>query len=207
MPIIPGRLDAVKKRWAIQLSMLVGLALCIAQSHDANGQGLGANTSDIGVRHAIIASIEADRDSVAAKGDDQAANASVDIQVRILNYAPDYRFFGVVDGKFSGFDPSEGAPARQIWADQRCHQYRGLPRIWVLAINGQITRGGTVLGVAARPRHTGQLVPSDEIVMRKDKNAGLDDPNQSLVTLATTTASRISVELTLESAKCRINQD
>jgi hypothetical protein len=197
----------VTKRWALPLLMIVGLALCVAQSHDANGQGLSTNTNQIGVRHAIIATIEADQDAVAAKGDAEAANASVDIQVRILNYAPDYRFLGVVDGKFSGFDPSEGAPAQQIWADRRCHQYRGLPRIWVLAINGRITRGETVFDVAALPRHVGELVPKDEIVMRKDRNVGVDDPNQSLVTLATTTASRLSVKLALKSAKCRLNED
>jgi hypothetical protein len=205
--IIPGRHEAVTKRWSLRLSLLVGLALCIAQSHDASGQGLSANTNQIGVRHAIVAAIEADGDAVATKGDAEAPNASVDILVRILNYAPDYRFLGEVHGKFSGFDPSKGAPAEQIWADQRCHQYRGLPRIWVLAINGRTTRGETVFDVTALPRHVGELVPKDEIVVRKDRNAGLDDPNQSLVTLATTTASRLSVKLTLKSAKCRLNDD
>jgi hypothetical protein len=191
----------------LPLSILVGLALCIGQSCGANGQGLSANVKEAGVRHALMAAIEADRDAVAAQGNAEASNGSIDILVRILNYAPDYRYFGVVDGKFSRFDPREGAPAQQIWADQRCHQYRGLPKIWVLAINGRIIRGNTAFDVAARPRHIGELVPQDEIVVKRDPNVELDDPNQSLVTLATTTATRLRVALTLKSVKCRLGAD
>jgi hypothetical protein len=194
------------KRWAfLPLLMPVGLALCIGQSHGVNGQGLNTNTNETGVRHALIAAIEADQDAATAKRDVKARNATVDIELRILNYASDYRFYGVVDGKFSDFDPGSGSEAQQIWADQRCHQYRGLPRIWVLAINGRITRGETVLDIAARPRHVGELVPKDEIVTQKDRNVELNDPNQSVVTLARTTESRLSVKLTLKSTKCRLN--
>jgi hypothetical protein len=189
--------------------MLVGLALCMGQSHGVSGQGLNTNpkTIETGVRHAIIAAVEADQDTTAAKRDAEARNATVDIVVRVLDYALDYRFYGVVDGKFSDFDPDSGAEAQEIWADQRCHQYRGLPRIWVLAINGKITRGDTVFDIAAQPRHVGQTVPKDELVTQKDRNEERDDPNQSVVTLATTTESRLRVKLTLKSTKCRLNGD
>jgi hypothetical protein len=63
--------------------MLVGLALCIGQSHGVSSQGL-----NIGVRHAIIAAVEADRDPTEAKRDVEARSATVDIQVRVLDYAP-----------------------------------------------------------------------------------------------------------------------
>ena len=187
--------------------MLVGLALCIGQSHGVSGQGLNTNikTNETGVRHAIIAAVEADRDATAAKRDVEARNATVDILVRVLDYAPDYRFYGVVDGKFSDFDPGSGAKAQEIWADQKCHQYRGLPRIWVLAINGRITRSETAFDIAARPRHVGELVPKDEVVTQKDRDVERDDPNQSVVTLASTTESRLSVKLILKSTKCRLN--
>jgi hypothetical protein len=204
--IIPGRHGAVTKRRAVlPLSILAGLALCIGQSHGVSGQALNTNTNGIGVRHAIIAAVEADQDATAAKQDVEARNATVDIQVRVLDYAPDHRFYGVVDGKFSNFDPGSGAKAQEIWADPECHQYRGLPRIWVLAINGRIPRGETVIDIAARPRHVGELVPQDEVVTQKDRNVGLDDPNQSVVTLAKTTESRLSVKLTVTSTKCRLN--
>jgi hypothetical protein len=206
--IMPGPDQSVTKRRAfLPFSMLVGLALCVGRSHDAVGEGLGANTNGIGIRHAIIASIEADQDAASAKGDVEARSATVDILVRVLNYASDYRFYGVVDGKFAGFDPGQGAAAREIWADQKCHENRGFPRIWVLAINGRITQGATSIDIAARPRHVGELVPNDEIVIQKDRKMEFVDPNQNLVTLARTTASRLSVELTLRSTKCRINGD
>jgi hypothetical protein len=204
---MPGRHEAVPKRSAVlPLSMLVGLALCIGQSHGVSGQGLNTTTNATGVRHAIIAAVEADQDTAAAKRDGEARNATVDILVRVLDYAPDYRFYGVVDGKFSDFDPGSGAKAQEIWADQKCHQYRGLPRIWVLAINGRITRGETVFDIAAQPRHVGELVPKDEVVTQKDRNdVERDDPNQSVVTLARTTESRLNVKLTLTSTNCRLN--
>jgi hypothetical protein len=197
----------VTKRWAnLPLSMLVGLALCIGQSHVVSGQGRNSS-NETGVRHAIIAAIEADQDTAAANRGAEARSAAVDIMVRILDYASDYRFYGVVDGKFSSFDPGIGAEAQEIWADQKCHQYRGLPRIWILAINGKSTRGETAFDIAARPRHVGELVPKDEVVTQKDRNVELDDPNQSVVTLAKTTESRLSVKLTLKSTKCRLNAD
>src|SRR5579862_1896000 len=186
--------------------MLLGLALCIGQSHGVNGQGLNTNITGTGVRHAIIAAVAADQDTAAAKRDGEARNATVDIMVRVLDYATDYRFYGVVDGKFSDFDPDSGAKAQEIWADQKCHQYRGLPRIWVLAVNGRITRGDTVFDIAARPRHVGELVPKDEVITQKDRNeVELDDPDQSVVTLARTTESRLTVKLTLKSTTCRLN--
>jgi hypothetical protein len=197
----------VTKRWAVlTLSMLGGLALCMGQSRSVSSQGLNTNTKTIetGVRHAIIAAVEADQDTTSAKRDAESRSATVDIMVRVLDYALDYRFYGVVDGKFSDFDPDRGAKAQEIWADQRCHQYRGLPRIWVLAINGKITRGDRVFDIAAQPRHLGVLVPKDEVITQKDRNVELDDPNQSVVTFARTTESRLSVKLTLKSTKCRL---
>lgn len=187
--------------------MLVGLTLCIGRSQDANGQGLGANTNPIGIRHALTAAIEADHDAASGKGDVEARNAIVDIQVRILDYASDYRFYGVVDGKFAGFDPAKGAAAQEIWADRKCHENRGMPRIWVLAINGRIAQGKTLFDIAARPRHLGELLPKDEVVTQRDPNVELNDPNQNLVTLARTTESRLRVELTLKSTKCRRTDD
>ena len=187
--------------------MLLGSLLCMGQSHGAKGQGLNTKTNEIGVRHAIIAAVEANQDATAAKRDVEARNATVDIQVRVLDYAPDSRFFDVVDGKFSDFDLGSGAKAQEIWADQKCHQYRGLPRIWVLAINGRITRGETVVDIAARPRHVGELVPKDEVVTQKDRDVELYDPNRDVVTLARTTESRLSVKLILQSTRCRLSAD
>ncbi len=189
-------------------SVLAGLALCIGQLHSVRGQGLNTNINQTGVRHAIIASVEPtkDQDSAAVKQDVVSRNATIDIKIRVLSYASDYRFYGVVDSKFSDFDPDSGAAAQEIWAEQKCHQDRGLPKIWVLAINGKITRGEKAFDIAARPRQVGVSVPEDEIVTQRDRNVvGLTDPNQNLVTVAKTTESLLSVKLNLKSAKCRLS--
>jgi hypothetical protein len=188
--------------WLIlALSTLAGLMLWIGQPESARGQGLDFET---GVRHAIVASIDASDNVAAVKQDVKPRSATVDITVRVLSYAADYRFFGEVDGKFSDFDPDNGAEAQEIWTEQKCHQNRGLPKIWVLAVNGKITRGDSVFDIAARPRHLGQLVPQDEVVTQRDRNVEFSDPNKDLVMLARTTASRLSVRLNLKSTKCRL---
>lgn len=193
--------------WRILPSLiLAGLALSVGQSRSASGQGI-TNANDTGVRHVIIATVEAGRDTAAPKQDAEKRSATVDVMVRVLSYASDYRFYGVVDGKFSDFDPDSGAKAQEIWAEGKCHQDRGLPRLWVLAINGKITRGDRTFDIAARPRHVGELVPKDEVVTQRDRNVEVNDPNQNLVTLARTTESRINITLNLKSAKCRLNNN
>jgi hypothetical protein len=185
--------------------MLAGLALCIGQPHGVRSQGLNTSINEAGIRHAIIASIELAQRNATAKRDAEPQNASINIKIRVMSFASDYGFFGVVDGKFSDFDPDSGAEAREIWAEDKCHQDRGLPKIWVLAITGKITRDGQTLDITARPRQVGVSVPQDEIVTQKDRNVELNDPNQNLVTVARTTGSGLSVRLDLKSAKCRVN--
>lgn len=192
------------KRWPVfPFAMLLGVGLGFGQSQSAVGQGL--KVIQTGVRHRIVATVEADHDAEAEKRDTNPRNATLDIAVRIMDYAPDFRFFGVIDGKFSDFDPASGAPAQEIWADRACHQNRGLPKIWVLAIDGKITRGENAVDIAARPRHVGEAVPKDEVVAQRDRE--LSDPNQNLVTLARTTDSRLAVKLSLMSATCRHSGD
>ena len=200
--------------------MLVGLALCVSRPHEANGQASNLNADEVGVRHVLTAAVEAERDPAAAIGNsEQLGNArelsatveepsaTLHVSLRILDYAPDSRFYGIVDGNFSDFDPGKGAPAREIWADRKCHRHRGFPKIWVLAITGRITRGKTFFDFAARPRHIGEWLPTDEIVMQKDRQTDLGDPNERIVMRARTTQSRLNVTLALTSTKCGLSED
>jgi hypothetical protein len=211
----------------LRLSLLVGLALCISRPHDANGQVRSLNSDEVGVRHALTAAVEADPDAGADMGGSEqpgnaqelgattkertataeAPRATIHVLLRILDYAPDSRFYGVVDAEFSDFELGTGAPAREIWADRKCHRHRGFPRIWVSAINGRITRGKTVFDVGARPRHIGEWLPTDEIIMQKDPQTNHGNPAQRLVIQARTTQSRVNVTLTLTSTKCRHGED
>jgi len=179
--------------------------LCVGLLPDSQAFAATANT--IGVRHTITAAVEPESGAASGTENSKHDNATINILVRILNYAPDLRFYGVVDGEFSGFDPSKGAAAQEIWADRKCHINRGFPKIWVLAINGRITKGETVSDVAARPRQIGKWVPADEIVMQKDPKKDVGDPNQIAVTYARTAQSRLSVKLTLMSSKCSLKED
>ncbi len=186
--------------------MLAGLTLCVTSFSDAKAQSLNEDVREAGVRHSLVASVVSDRGSASAGQDADAAKATVDVSVRVLDYAHDYRFYGVVHGKFLDFDPDKGAAAQEIWADPACHQNRGLPTIAVLAIDGQITRQQKSSDIAARPRIIGGRLPIDEIVVQRDRLAGgLSNPNQSLVMLAGTSQSHLIVKLVLKTANCRVN--
>jgi len=213
-------------------ALLVAFTVCLSWPSDAGAQlrnTAGSGGVEIGVRHAIVASVDPNRDSPVpaadkaggepskaaapktdgeaskAEGEEEAPKATVDAAVRILDYAHDYRFYGVVHAKFSDFDPREGAPAEEIWKDPVCHENRGLPKIQVLAISGRITEGETSTEIAALPRHIGEWVPVDEIVMQRDRPAGPNyDPNQSLVMVAKTSQSHLAVKLVLNSTSCGV---
>jgi hypothetical protein len=200
---MPGPKHSVTTRQASSWHWLHPLGLVFWISLAPNGPILSASANEIGVRHAIFGEVEPNRDGASANAEGEALHATVDISVRVLDYSRDYRFYGVVDGKFSDFDLGEGAAAQEIWADPACHQNRGPPTIWVLAIDGRITQGKTSSEIAARPRHIGEWLPADEIVMQRDRQAGLNNPNQSLFMLARTSQSHLSVKLILRSESCQ----
>jgi hypothetical protein len=201
----PKRSIGNGRLWLISFFVACWSLLCIGFLPD--GQAFAATANTIGVRHSITVAVEPERGAASGTANSEHDNATINILVRILNYAPDLRFYGVVDGEFSDFDPGKGAATQEIWADRKCHINRGFPKIWVLAINGRITKGETVSDVAARPRQLGKWVPADEIVMQKDPRKDVGDPNQITVTYARTAQSRLSVKLTLTSSKCSLKED
>jgi hypothetical protein len=207
--IIPAREQSVRERRAtLSGPLLVGLILylpCFSQMSNVRAQSLNEGVREVGVRHSLVASIEPDRDSVSTGQEGQANKATADVSVRVLDYAHDYRFYGVVHGKFSDFNPHVGAAAQEIWADPACHQNRGLPTITVLAIDGQITQDGKSSEFAARPRYIGGRLPVDEIVLKRDNPAAHGNPNQSFVMLASTSQSHVIVKLILKTANCSVN--
>ena len=184
------------------LSLLVGFVLGIGCSLEAHSQAIDATENKFGVRHSITAALELDPAVIAAKSSLESLKVSVVVSVRILDYANDARFYGLVNINFFEINPSMEPAAQEVWADNKCHQNRGLPHIWVLAIDGKIAQGTTISNIAARPRHIGVWLPNDEIVMQKDPKIDLSNPNQSLILRAKTTQSRIGIKLTLNSTKC-----
>jgi hypothetical protein len=206
--IMPTRNQSITPRWlSLPMSLLVGLVLGLGLLHNANGQAANATADEFGVRHAITAAIELDRDAPFAKANGGELKATMRISVRILDYASDSRFYGVVEGNFSEFDPRKGAAAKEIWADQKCHRNRGLPRIWVLTISERIAQAGTISDISARPRHIGQRLPSDEIVIQSVPKMDASDSTSNLVVRAKPKHSWLGVELILKSTVCRLNQN
>jgi hypothetical protein len=178
--------SARERRATLSGPLLAGLILCftgISQFSNARAQSLNGGVNEMGIRHSLVAAIEPDRDSVSASQDGDAKKVTVDVSVRVLDYAHDYRFYGVVHGKFPDFDPRLGATAQEIWADPACHQNRGLPTMTVI----------------------GGRLPVDEIVLKRDSMAVPSNPNQSLVTLASTSQSHVTVKLILKTANCYVN--
>jgi hypothetical protein len=195
--------QSITTRFAsLLLSLLVGFVLGIGCLIDAHGQAIDTTEDKLGVRHSIIANLELDPAVLTEESSLEPLKASVLVSVRILDYARDSRFYGVVNINFFEVNPSMGPAAQEVWADSKCHQNRGLPHIWVLAIDGKIAQGKTISNISARPRHIGVWLPNDEIVMQKDPKMDLSDPNQSLVLRAKTTQSRIGIKLTLNSTRC-----
>jgi hypothetical protein len=182
----------------------VGLILCVTDPSNGLAQHLNESAAEVGVRHSLVASVVANRDSPSAGEDGGANKATLDVSVRILDYAHDYRFYGVVHGRFSDFDLAKGGEPQTIWADPACHQDRGPPTITVLAIDGRITRNGGSSDIAAKPRFIGGRLPVDEIVVQRDRLAGFNNPNQSFIMLASTSQSHVSVKLALNTDNCRV---
>jgi hypothetical protein len=113
--MMPTPNQSITTHWAsLPRSMLLSLALCISLLQDANCQALNATADEIGVRHAIIAVIEADPDLASANANNGELKATVRISVRILDYAPDSRFYGVVDGNFQTLIPAKGLPRNGV---------------------------------------------------------------------------------------------
>ena len=187
-------------------SLLVGSVLGIGCSLDAHGQAIDVTGDKIGVRHSIIAGLELDPAVITAKSSLEPLKASVLVSVRILDYALDARFYGIVNINFFEVNPSMGPALQEVWADHQCHQSRGWPHIWVLAIDGKIAQGETISNISARPRHIGVWLPNDEIVMQKVAIMNLSNPNQSLIIRAKTTQSRVSVKLTINSIRCSLKE-
>jgi hypothetical protein len=152
------------------------------------GAALGAGDAaaeETGVRHELTASVAAGSPASGA-----GEPAGVTVTVRIVDIAPDSRFAALVSTDFAAPGP------RVIWADAKCHRDRGWPRVWLLAVDGP--------AISARPRHIGQRIPDDEIIVQKQ----LDGPGEPVTTLAMaarTTRSRLGVRLTLTLRPCRLD--
>ena len=135
---------------------------------------------------------------------DDGAIASVQADIRISSHAPNADFYGVVTPKFSDVGKGQRGEEQIIWESAKCHHDRGLPKITVMAIYGQIADGDARVTVSAIPRRIGKLIPDDEILTtRKQPLIRLHD-RAELSMQASTTMSRLVLTLQLVSQRCSI---
>jgi hypothetical protein len=149
----------------------------------------------------------ADSASPYARQNYDQSKASLDVKIRISAHATESNYFGVVSETFSNFRPNEGSEEKLFWQDGRCHQRRGLPKTTVTAIDGSIDNERAKTGIAARPRHLGVLLPSDEITAGTRLSYGADNAGRFMAYRSQTKASHLFVDVKVYVIDCDLAQD
>ncbi len=154
-----------------------------------------------GVRHEVYASIALPSPVSPAPGRD-AIKATVTALIRIADHARESDFYGVLLATFIDFRSGDPLMEKEIWHDRLCHQNRGLPKISFVGLNGILAKEGDEVAVSARPRHIGQPIPPDEIVIRQAIQPGIDIRGPFMLVQAFTQASNIQEAVKLYSVPC-----
>jgi hypothetical protein len=195
-------------------------ALMLAASTFAAAQGAAHNPQSAarGVKHVLYLSIKSDNpdlqtaDSSSAQdvqaSKDQASKetpkATLRVVVRLSDHSQETNFFGDVPVSIANFDLAKGSPEQQIWQDDRCHHERGFPRTLLMAVDGVIAHGSDKQAVEARPRHIGEPIPWDEIMMASGLQFSADDRGPFIETRTQTKESRLSVILKMYMLPCDV---
>jgi hypothetical protein len=104
---------------------------------------------------------------------------------------------------FADFAAHDVVPEQEIWNDTKCHQRRGIPKMAVVEIEGSLKNGqAAVRSIAARPRHIGLILPTDEVMAGKKGPAGFDKIGSFTTTRTLTARSHLFVDLKLYSLNC-----
>jgi hypothetical protein len=132
----------------------------------------------------------------------EPAAATLTVKIRITDHSQETKFFGDVPATVSDFDPIKGSREQEVWKDAKCHHERGLPKLTVISVEGQVTNGQQKLTIAARRRALGFLLPKDEVMAAKRVTSGTDDRGSFIATRTETKQSRLSVDLKLYLLPC-----
>jgi hypothetical protein len=204
----------------LAISAAAWAALMLAASTFAAAQG-AANTAlsaARGVKHALYLSVKSDdpdlqtSDSASApndqaskiQGSKETPKATLRVVVRLSDHSQETNFFGDVPVSIANFDLAKGSPEQQVWQDDRCHHERGFPRTLLMAVDGVIAQGSDKQAVEARPRHIGEPIPWDEIMMASSLRFSADDRGPFIETLTKTKQSHLSVALKMYMLPCEV---
>jgi hypothetical protein len=130
--------------------------------------------------------------------------AKLRASIRISDHSPEADFFGVVVVDFSEQDLSSSAAPRVIWQALKCHRDRGLPKVAVTKIEGELAIDNTSQAVLALPRQIGKLTPPDEIIVSNRALVPFGNSAQEWTIQGTTRQSRLLFRLRLKASQCAL---
>ena len=157
-----------------------------------------------GIRHILYLTVKSDDPDLRSlrQSSGEPNTATLTIKVRISDHSQESNFYGDVPATVSDFDPINGSREQEVWRDTECHHERGLPKITVISVDGQITNGQKKLVIAARYRRFGFLLPRDEVMAAKRLVRGTDDHGSFVATRTETKQSCLLVDLRLYMVPC-----
>lgn len=139
------------------------------------------------------------------KSDDNKseARASLSVQLRISAHADGSRYFGHPSQTFD-FKLSEGSQEKLYWQDSVCHPRRGLPKISVVGIDGQMEQGDKRVEVKARPRKIGTRLPPDEISAGSGLTRTTIGGRPAMTFQAGTSISKLTAQVIIYTIDCAL---
>ena len=155
-----------------------------------------------GIIHILYLTAKIDDPDLRRQSSGEPGVATLTVKIRITDHSQETKFFGDVPATVSDFDPIKGSREQEVWKDAECHHERGLPKMTIISVDGQMTTGQQKLTIAARRRALGLLLPKDEVMTAKRVISGTDDRGSFIATRTETKQSRLAVDLKLYLLPC-----
>lgn len=151
-------------------------------------------------------SLTLDPASPYARASDNKFEAKLRASIQISDHSPEADYFGVVVVDFSHADLARPASPKMIWQARKCHRDRGLPKVLVTKIEGEVGEGSAAAKVLAVPRKIGKLVPGDEILVTNRSLTPFANSAREWTVRGTTRESRLVFDLRLKANRCNVER-
>jgi hypothetical protein len=151
--------------------------------------------------HLAVMTVPASRGSGASPSE---THEKLTVVLFFADHARQSHFSGGISAEFSDFDAQKNIGPRKVWAADKCHQNRGIPKLRVIGLYGFIEKNGNRVEVFAEPRRLGRQLPDDEIVETGALADGTDSIGHFKLIKAETKRSELLVEAKLYDFPCRL---
>ena len=160
-----------------------------------------------GVRHLIEVSVKSDPDSQFLQQGlgGGGVTATLTLKTRISDHSQETNFYGDVPTTISNFDPIKGSDVQTVWSDAQCHHERGIPKVTLISVDGNVTSGQKKISIAARYRHIGLRLPEDEVMTSRRLESGTDKVGPFIAMRTETKQSRLLVDMKLYILPCALS--